>query len=121
MFVGVVGKSKLGQDIVRLPEVVLAGEGRRGRGVVGNSLSKRFSVFGVGTRKQEGERIVVGLGDVVKGEVVIVSIKDKGVSYIIVSVILNVGGTSVAGKVAMLLENIQGMLLKLFGLWRAWM
>ena len=29
----------------------------------GNSLSKGLSVFGVGTRKQEGNRMVVGLGE----------------------------------------------------------
>ena len=40
----------------------------------GNSLSKRLSIFGVGTRKQEDKRIVVGLVDVVKSEVVIVSV-----------------------------------------------
>ena len=90
-----------------MPAVVLAGEGRRGGGVgakvclcsFGNSFSKRLSVFGVGTRKQEGKRMVVGLVGVVKGEVVIVSIT------------LNVGGASVAGKVALLSGNIQRMLL----------
>ena len=61
--------------MIRLPEVVLAGKGRRREvSVVGNSLSKRLSVFGVGTRKQESEQMVVGLVGVVKSEVVIVSV-----------------------------------------------
>ena len=103
---GVVSQSKVGRAWGRLPKVVLAGEERRGVGVVGNSLSRRLSVFGVGIRKQEGKRIVVGLVGVVKCEVVIVSIT------------LNVVGDFVADRVALLSGNIQGMLLRLFWLWR---
>ena len=112
---GVVVQSKVGRAWGRMPAVVLAAK------VCwcsfGNSFSKRLSVFGVRDGKQESKQIVVGLVGVVKSEVVIVTMKDKGVSYVIVSITLNVGSVPIV-VVALLLENIQRMLLWVFWLWR---